>query len=892
MARSSGIRRLFRLPASEARVPGEVEDEIAFHLEERARELAAGGMDPAAARAQALREFGDVAAARAELEEIGRRRVRQESRASWWSDLRQDLRYGVRSALRAPLFSLLAVLTLALGIGANAAVFGVVKSVLLDALPYRDAGRLARVYGRLLDGSQERGALSAGTIDDLARRQRSFASLAAFMSAPQDGVYGDEDGPRVARIAWVEPGLFRTLGVSPPLGRALVAEDAASDTARVVVLAHAAWQRLLGGDPGVLGREVRVNGIPRTVVGVLPAGFVGPMGEADFFFPMDLGPSLRNPVSARRQHWLGLVGRLKPGVAHRAAAREVAAIGAQLAREHPDDNGSIGVVAMPLRDAMMGDARTPLLMLMGSAALVLLIACANLAGALLSRNLARRKEFAVRVALGAGRGRLVRQLLAESVCLAAAGGAAGLALAVLGLAVLRDLAPPALPDYAELSLDRGAVLVTALLALCTGIAFGVAPALSVGRTDPQDTLREETRGASEGRRSSRLRGLLVAAQIALCVSLLTGAGLLARSLWAMTRTPLGFDADGVLTVSVQLPGGGYPTQEALVRFHDRFAERLRGLPGVSAVASATMPPTAVKSSMGFTIAGAPPPPADQQPFVLYAGVSDDYFRALRIPLRQGRVFDTRDHADAPPVVVVSETMARRYWPAGGALGSRIRMGPDPNAPLLEVIGIVGDVRNDPARPDAEPMAYRPTRQEPWPLATFFLRTRGDPDALVRPAERALAEVDPGLPVQRSVTLGALLGEGLAGRRLPTLLLTAFGALALLLASVGVYAMFANLAAAREREFGVRMALGSSRGAIAGLVLRQGAAWMAAGLAGGALGIVAVARLLRTLLYGVPPFDPVALGVAVAILLACATVALLVPVHRATRVDPATALRAS
>jgi putative ABC transport system permease protein len=890
MARSSGIRRLFRLPSSEARVPGEVEDEIAFHLEERARELAAGGMDPAAARAQALKEFGDVAAARAELEEIGRRRVRHESRASWWADLRQDLRYGVRSALRAPLFSLLAVLTLALGIGANAAVFGVVKSVLLDALPYRDADRLARVYGRLLDGSSERGALSAGSIDDLARRQRSFASVAAFATAPEDGVYGDEDGPRVARIARVEPGFFPTLGVAPAMGRSLVAEDAAPDTVRAVVLSHAAWQRLLGGDPGVLGREVRVNGISRTVVGVLPAGFVGPMGEADVFFPLGLGRILRDPVSARRSHWLGAVGRLKPGVTHQAAAREAAAIGAQLAREHPDDNGSMGVTAVPLREAMMGDTRTPLLMLMGSAALVLLIACANLAGALLSRTLARRKEFAVRVALGAGRGRLVRQLLTESVFLAAAGGAAGIALAVLGLSVLRGAGLPALPEYADLSLDGGAVLVTALLALFTGVAFGVAPALSVGRTDPQDTLREETRGGTEGRRSRSLRGLLVAAQIALCVSLLTGAGLLARSLWAMTRTPLGFDAEGVLAVSVQLPLRGYPTPEALVRFHDQYAERLRALPGVSAVASATMPPTAVQSSMGFTIADAPPPPADQQPFVLYAGVSDDYFRTLRIPLVQGRVFDARDHANAPQTVVVSETMARRYWPTGGALGSRIRMGPNPNDPLLEVIGVVGDVRNDPARADAEPMMYRPTRQQPWPLATFLLRTRTDPEALARPAERALAEVDPNLPVQRAAPLRAVIGEGLAGRRLPTLLMTAFGALALLLASVGVYAMFANLAAAREREFGVRMALGSSRGAIARLVLRQGAVWMAAGLAGGALGIVAVARLLRSLLYGVPPFDPVALGVAVAVLLACATVALLAPVRRATRVDPATALR--
>lgn len=889
MARKPG-RKLFRLPTTESRVAGEVEEEIAFHVEERTAELVARGMEPSAARAEALREFGDLGEAREELSEIGRRRVRQRSRASWWSDLRQDLVYGVRAALRAPLFSLLAIVTLALGIGANAAVFGVVKSVLLDSLPYADPDGLVRVYARQLDGTRERAPLSAGSVDDLRQRQKSFAGVSAFLSHTVDAVYGSADGPLVAQVAWVEPDLFRTLGVSPAAGRSLLAEDA-GDTARVVLVAHAAWRRLLGGDPGALGRDVLIDGLPRTVVGVLPEGFVGPMGEADFYFPLDLGPTLASTVSARRSHWLGVIARLRPDADPETANREVAAIGAALAQEYPDDNGSIAFTAMPLRSAMAGDARTPLLVLMASAALVLLIACANLAGALLSRAIGRRREFGVRVALGAGRGRLVRQLLTESVLLAVVGGAAGLLLAVLGLRLLGDLAGHALPDYADLSLDAGAVVATSLLALVTGLVFGMVPALSVVRANTQATLREEGRGGSESPRTRRLRGVLVAGQIALCVSLLAGAGLLARSLWEMTSAPLGFDPDGVLTLSVQFPNASYPDPGSWMRFQDEYIDRLRGLPGVSSVASVTMPPTAVLSSMGFTIVGAPPPPADAQPFVLFAVVSDDYFSTLRIPLRDGRVFDSRDHAEAPPGVVISETMARRFWPAGDAIGSRIRIGPDVNSTPIEVIGIVGDVRNDLSLTEAEPMAYRSIRQGAWPMASFLVRSGANPLSLLRPAEQALTAMDPGLPVHRATTLRALVGEGLAPRRLPALLLAAFGVLALVLASVGVYAMFASMTAARRREFGVRMALGSTRGAIARLVIRQGAVWMAAGLAGGAIGILLIVRLIGDMLHGVAPFDPLVIGLSVLLLAACAAIALLTPVRHATRVDPAVALRA-
>jgi predicted permease len=457
-------------------------------------------------------------------------------------------------------------------------------------------------------------------------------------------------------------------------------------------------------------------------------------------------------------------------------------------------------------------------------------------------------------------------------------------LAQLMLSLLRGLARSVLPAYADMSLDAGAVLVTGIVALCAGLAFGVVPALSVGQSDAQNTLREGARGASEDRRSRRVRGLLVAGQMALCASLLAGAGLLSRSLSEMATEPLGFDPAGVLTARLRLSTREYPTLQARTRFHEQLAERLRLVPGVDAVAIANKVPAAEGPRReSFNIEGAPP--TDAEPIVAYASVSDDYFQTLRIPLRQGRTFDASDRAGASATAIVSESLAR-HWPAGGALGARIRLGGD----LVTIVGIVGDVRNDLARPDAEPMAYRSHRQESTQRLCVLLRTRGDPLGLVTAVQKELAALDPALPLQQAMTLEAVVGAGLAARRLPVMLMTAFGALALILASVGIYGMFASMAVAREREFGIRMALGSRRREIARLMLQQGAGWMAAGLAGGALGTTMILRLLRNLLDGVPPFDPIALGIAVAVMLVCATVALLIPVHRATRVDPMVAFR--
>jgi predicted permease len=868
----------------------EVDDELAFHLEQRIQDYVAQGMSPEAARAKALARFGDVQGVKSECTELLKAERRAQKRRGWLEDLAQDLRYGVRSSLRAPLFTLLAVATLALGIGANAAVFGVVKSVLLNPLPFAQSERLVRVYASATDGSLQRSGLSAGSAVDVTERARSLSQAAYFANGTYDIAYAAEGGPQVVTSAFVGGRFFDTLGARAQLGRTLQEADAAPGAPPVVVLSHEAWQRDFGGDPNVLGKSVRMDGDPTEVVGVLRPGFVGPMGKAGYWFPLGLSDSLADPARARGSHWLGFIGRLAPGVSVEAASREVADISAQLAREHPGSDAGRAYLAVPMRDDMVGETRTPLLVLMASAGLVLLITCANLAGALLSRTLTRRKEFSVRLALGAGRGRLVRQLLAESLLLALVGGGLGILLAQGGLAVVRELALTALPEYAELSLDPGALAFTSLLALGTGLAFGLAPALSVTSQNLQAELRDDARTSSESRRSRHLRGTLVAGQIALCLSLLVGAGLLVRSLWAMTSAPAGFHPEGVLTVKVQVPSNGYPDMPARIRFFGQLEERLRTIPGLKNVASTSSLPLPSMNRNGLDIEGVEWPASTGAPFIHAMSVSDDFFRTLGIPLLRGRTFNAFDRPDGIKVFVISEAMARKYWPKGSAIGARVRMGPREGNAWGEVVGIVADVRNDPAQPQPVPMAFASSRQEAFSARTLLLRAQqGEPRALLPSVRKELAVLDASIPLREAAMMEDVLGEQLAGRKLPVVLMTAFGVLALVLAAVGVYAMFASMAAARQREFGIRVALGSSPRGIAQLVLRQGAVWMAVGLAGGALGVIVVTRLLGDLLYGVKPFDPVALGVAVLLLLVCATVALLVPVRRAARVDPLSVL---
>jgi predicted permease len=869
----------------------EVDEELAFHLEQRVADYVARGMDPAAARAAALERLGELSAVRQICTDLLTEERKASRRRMWLDDLAQDLTFGLRAARRAPLFSLLTILTLALGIGANAAVFGVVKSVLLDALPYRDADQLIRVYTINTERPLEKTPLSAGAAVDLGKRARSFTQVAWFRS-PNDQTYEAPDGAQSVPAAEVSGKFFNTLGVPAVLGRTITDADLAPGAPAVAMLGYDAWQRLFAGDRGVLGTVVRLESRPLTVIGVLPKGFVGPMGPADFWLPIDLSAFLGNPVGERRARMLAVVGRLAPAVSAANADRELTTLAGDMAREHPESDGAFSLVSLPLRDDMMGDTRSPLLIVMASAGLVLLLTCVNVASALLSRTLSRRREFAVRTAIGAGRWRLVRQLVTESWLLAVAGGLVGVGIATLGLALTRTFARGALPSYASPSLDVSVLVFAFGLALVTGVLFGLAPAISIGRVSTHDVLQAAARGATETRRSRQMRGLLVAGQIALSVSLLAGAGLLARSLWEMTTTPLGFEPNGIVTVPLRLSFGTYRTRAQRAQFIDRLEQQLQGVPGVASVAAASSLPPRQLGLINFVVEGVPWP-AGVEPFVRSVATTDGYFSAMRIPVRQGRTFAPDDRNDSAAVAVISESMARKFWPDGNALGTRIRVGINRNEPWRQIVGVVGDVRNDPALHDVEPTLYTNVVGAGSIIVRAACQPNVetcDPTSLQPTIRRIVAAIDASVPTDRITTLQSQVGGGLASERLPVALMVAFGALALVLASVGVYAMFAAMAVAREREFAVRMALGSSRGAVAGLVIRQAALWMIVGLVFGSVGVFAVIRSVRAMLFSVSPFDSIALGGAVVLLVVFAAAALIVPIRRAATVDPITSLR--
>ncbi|MEP6832878.1 MAG: ABC transporter permease [Gemmatimonas sp.] len=830
----------------------------------------------------------------------------------------QDLRFGMRSARRAPLFSLLTVVTLAFGIGANTAVFSVVKSVLLDGLPYAGASQLVRVYSVHKDAKLGVTPFSPGAADDIKARAHSFSNVAFFRLSTLEKTLVDSNSARVITAATVSGEFFATFGVKPLVGRTLVASDEDAPAANAVaVLSYDAWKRIYSGDPNILKRTIRLDGVPMHVVGVLPPKFVGPMGRADVYVTLDIAVFRRDPRGIRNFRLLNLVGRLAPGATQQSADTELRKIAADMSREYPQTDADFTVKSLSLTDDMMGDTRKPLLIIMASAALVLLIACANLAGALLSRTLTRRKEFAVRLAIGAGTSRVVRQLLTESTMLSAAGGICGVAVAAIGVAAMRSLATTALPSYVTISLDATVILFAFALAVATGIVFGLAPAFSVSRTATGMVLQESSRAATEDRSSRRLRGMLVAGQIALSISLMVGAGLLARSFWAVTNISLGYEPRQVIVTQVKLPVQSYRTPDLRRVFYEQFFERLRALPGVTAVAGTDRLPQATKFTIPFSIDGVVWP-AGAQPFATVSAITPDYFRALRIALRAGRMFTPADRptppilatapvaANAngrplPPLVattppplplptpaIISEGMARTFWPASSALGQRIRVGPGQLTPFYEIIGVVADVRNDPTIASAEPTIFIPL---PASSSTqVVIRTGRDPIALYPAIRRELAALNSAIPTDRISSLERVVDNGLARRRLPVVLMSAFGVLALLLASVGVYAMFAAMGAAREREFGVRVALGSSRRALVQLIVRQAAAWITLGLAGGALGVLAVTRLLNGMLNGISRFDPVTVIAAVLVLIVCGAVALIVPVRRAIGVDPVRVLR--
>jgi putative ABC transport system permease protein len=801
--------------------------------------------------------------------------------------LRQDLAYALRRLRRAPGFTLVAVATLAVGIGANAAIFSVVNAVLLRSLPFPEAERLVSV-SQTWEGKPT-GVYSPQNFLDMEASARSFEKLAVHDSA---GVTLTGRG-QPARIdgTQVAASFFEVLRVKAAHGRTFDAGENEPGHTKVAVLGHGLWRERFGGDPAVVGQAVQLDRETYTIVGIAPAGFAFPE-RTQIWTPAEYDAQFRS--KSRGAWYLGVIGRLKPGATVAQAQDEVATIHARLAREYPNDDEGVGGSVQSLQESMVGDSRRALLVLLGAVGLVLLIACVNVANLLLARVAARENELAVRTALGAGRARLVRQLLTESVTLSLLGGGAGILLAAVSLDALLALQPAGVPRLGEVVVDRTVVAFSLLLAAVTGLVFGVFPALEVARRPTAQSLREGGRGILHGR-GHRLRSGLVVGQMALAMMLLAGAGLLLRSFSQLRNVDPGFRTDNALTFRVSLPDGAYQDEAPRAAFFDALLERVSALPGVhQAGAIMGVPLGGLRYSFSFEIQGRPPLPPAQQPSMQVRVVSPDYFDTMGIPLLRGRVFERRDVEGAPPALVISESAARRYFPGEEPLGQFIKLGwgrgeGKPKAGG-EVVGIVGDVKDVGLDQEAPPECYLAHAQMPVSTMDLVLRTNVAPRSLVPSVEKEVRALDPELPVARVATLEDVVARSISEPRFYMVLLGAFALMAVFLAALGIFGVMSYAVVQRSREIGIRVALGARPADVLRMVLVHAAGLVAGGVVAGLLGSLALSRTIRSLLFELSPTDPATLGGMSALLAAVALLASYLPARRATRVDPVIALR--
>ncbi|MGH9350031.1 MAG: ABC transporter permease [Vicinamibacterales bacterium] len=802
-----------------------------------------------------------------------------------------DLRYSVRMVLKNPGVTAAAVLSLALGIGANATIFTWVKSVLLNPLPaVPEPGRLLVLAPSARDGSER--SLSYPNFRDIRDRARTFDLI-----GQDDTLLSISDGTRADRAfgMLVSGNYFDVVGVKPILGRTfLPSEDTTPSGAPVLVLSHAFWQRRFAGASAVVGQTLKANNRPYTVIGVMPEGFLGTaLGlAADAWVPMMQQPELQaigNRLELRGHSWMQAMARLRPGASVARARAELETIRASLEQEHPTNDGW-RLALVPTTESPWGapsELAPVLLVLAGVAGVLLLIACANVANLMLSKAANRRREIAVRLSLGATRLRIVRQLLAESVLLAALGGAAGMAVAYWSAGLLMLFVPPIdAPIDLGLRVDGRVLLFTFAVAVTTGVLFGLAPALHASNPHVTPVLREESGRASQGAARSRLRNALVVAQVALCLILLVGAGLFLQSLRRAQRLDPGFDADNVVLAAFDLFPAGYDRARG-VAFQQRVVEQVRALPGVEHASLAARVPLAFsgRSSTGVNIEGYEPR-KDEEVVVSYNEVTAGYFETMQIPVVRGRSFGERDTAAAPPVLVINETMARRYWGTQDPVGRYVRIGKD----RTEVVGVVKDGKYRSFMERPTPYMYFPLPQSYRSASMLHVRTSGTTDAMFSAIRVALRELDPDLPLFQAMTMRQSLEQAVFAQRIGATLLSIFGALALTLAAVGLYSVMSYAVTQRTHEMGIRLALGASPLELRKMVVRSGMGVAAIGLAIGAAGAAGVSQLLTSLLNGVSPTDPLTFGAVIAILALVAFAAAFIPARRASSVDPIVALR--
>ncbi len=799
--------------------------------------------------------------------------------------LLEDLVYGARLLRRSPGFSLAAILALALGIGANTAIFSVVDAVLLAPLPYADAERLVMVWEDSSYIGFRRSTPAPANWVDWRAQNTVFTDIAATRGAAYsitgDGPPEQVFGRRVTANLWP------ILGAEPLLGR-VFSEQEEKANAPVAVISYGLWQRRYGGARDMIGRKIVLDNLPYTVTAVMPRGFTFTSRLQDVWTPAAFTP---RELANRGSHYLACVARLKPGISVAQAQAEMSVIMKRLEREHPDSNRNIGATVVAMRDQVAGDTRPALIALLCAAGCVLLIACANIANLLMARGTERYREMAVRAAIGAGRARLIRQLLTESLLLAALGAAAGLGLARAGMRLLENLVPTQMAAV-DLRLDGRLLVFTLAVTLATGLLFGAAPALAGARLNLHDALKQGGRG-SAGRRHGFLRDALVLAQVSLALVLLTGAGLMIQTLYRLQRVDLGIRTDHLLTLQTYLPPSRYPTHASRVAFVNSVIDKVRALPGViNAGYTSALPLTTRGDTNGYVLKGQTGGSLGQD--ALFRVVTTDFLQTMGARLREGRFFTDTDRADTQPVVIVNETFADRHWPGQSALGKAIQVDyRGPGEPWLEVVGVVHEVRERGIDIDLKPAVYMPHSQSAreWPIpGQMAIRTSVDPLAIASAVRRVVWSVDKDQPISRLRTMDALAEEGLAGRRQSMTLLALFAAVALVLAMIGIYGVLSYMVVQRSREIAVRMAMGARPAQVLGLIATRGLALTAGGLALGIAASLAVTRLIQKLLFEVRERDPWTLAVVSVLMTAVALSACLIPARRAARVDPASVLR--
>ena len=878
------LKRLFL----RRRFYGDLSEEIREHLEEKIEELVAGGMSPKEASATARREFGNVTLLQADSREVWR-----------WptiEDFLMDVRYGVRMLRKSPGFAFVAVLTLALGIGANTALFSVIDAVLLRPLPFRDPARLVSVHSTDPRDSSQGGEISYPAFLDWRSQSHSLEAMSVWNDSSFTYTGGDQ--PESVRGVMVSANLFSMLGVAPALGRAFtLSEDQPSVEQLPVVLSYEFWQSHFGGDPAVLGRALTLDNEKYSVVGVMPEGFQFPVQRERVELWTTVARDLRgkNGMATQRDvSYLQVIARLKPGVEILQAQSDVMSVQDRLNRQYPETRPRAVKVQLEA-ERITGAMRPALMILLGAVGFVLLIACANVASLLLARATVRQKEFMVRAALGASQWTIVRQLLTESILLAMAGGALGLLLAYWATSALVAMAPEGLARTSDIAVNFRVLGFTFIAALGTGVLFGLAPAMQASRSDLNDVLCASGRGSSAGPGGTRLRSVLVASQLAIALVLLTGAGLLLRSFQRLQHVDPGFRADHVLTFLLEVPSQRHPGAQRTV-FVRELLESTRALPGVkSAGAIFGLPLSPAQSVFTALEVKAHPVPKSQRPRVAFRIVESQYFHTMAIPLLQGRNFTAQDELGGPPLAIVNEAFARRMFngenPIGQHIKPNISFGDNDEAPMREIVGVIGNVKSERISDAAVPEVYVPqTATDFIGEMTVAVRTATDPNALVPTLRSLVASMDKDLPLRQVKTLDQYVSGSISAQRFEALLLGTFAALAFVLTIVGLYGVISYSVAQRTREMGIRIALGAQRGSISRMVVREGTMLTLIGVGTGLAASFFAVRLIRGLLYGIGAGDPVTFLVVPLLLIAVALLASYIPARRATRVDPLVALR--